>query len=270
MNFVYYDGAFLPENEARIPVTDRGFLFGDGAYATIQVRDGSALYLETHLLRLDQQCRSFGLQMPPLSASLVDELIRINRATEGIWRLKVIISGGDDPAYHLPERMGRALITIKPYVHPPYSLPLRVGIFPHPLNLCHASFKSLAHLNRFYVMEEARRQKVDDCLTLTEKGIVLELAFGNLFWLVHKTLFTPRPTLPLYFGVTITHIIEEAKKEGYQIEEVEMRCEDLPDEGTYFRTSSMGGVLPIGEIGGKQKGAHFERPFFVNCLHEIG
>lgn len=271
MRIVYFEGAFMPETEAKIPITDRGFLFGDGAYATIQVNDGSPRFLTTHLVRLEEQCSAFGLHMPSISSDVVQELIRLNRAEEGIWRLKVIVTGGDQPDYCLPAREGRMLMTLVPYDPPPFK-PLKIGIFPYPFSLCHASFKSLAHLNRFYVMEEARRQGMDDCLTLTETGIVLEAAFGNIFWVVEDRLFTPSRSLPLYFGVTITKVLEKAKEEGYQVEEVELTLEELPDEAAFFRTNSMGGVRPICQIGNK-KGALKERLFKVfshlDCHHQV-
>ncbi len=270
MRIVYFEGAFMPEAEAKIPVTDRGFLFGDGAYATIQVRDGQPSFLETHLVRLEEQCSAFGLHVPPIVPDIVRELIRLNHAEEGIWRLKIIVTGGDRPDYCLPEREGRVLMTLVPYDPPPFK-PLKIGIFPHPFSLCHAYFKSLAHLNRFYVMEEARRQEMDDCLTLTEKGVVLEAAFGNIFWLIEDRLFTPSRSLPLYFGVTITKVLEEAEARGYQVEEVEVRFEELPDEAAFFRTNSMGGVRPVCQIGNK-KGALDERPLewfsHLHCHHQ--
>lgn len=244
MSFVYLEGAFLPKEEARIPLSDRGLLFGDGAYATIRVENGVARYLELHLERLNAQCRSFGLQMPTLEVSAVEELIRLNGAQENTWRLKIVVTGGDDPAYHLPTREGRLFMTLVPYTPAPEKV-LNVGIFPHPFHLCHAQYKSLAHLNRFYVMEEARRQGVDDCLTLTEEGIVLECAFGNICWIVDKTLYTPSRELPLYFGVTITKLIEQKRDEGFNIEEVAIPLKKLPQEGAFFRTNSMGGVRPV-------------------------
>ena len=36
---VYLNGEFLPLEQARIPVMDRGFLFGDGVYEVIPVYD---------------------------------------------------------------------------------------------------------------------------------------------------------------------------------------------------------------------------------------
>ena len=34
---VYLNGAFVPLSEARIPVLDRGFIFGDGIYEVVLV-----------------------------------------------------------------------------------------------------------------------------------------------------------------------------------------------------------------------------------------
>lgn len=248
LNSVYFDGSFLPEDEARIPFTDRGFLFGDGVYATIQVREGVPLFLARHLERLRVQCLSFHLQMPYLDPSLIDKLINLNEATEGIWRLKIVISGGDLPDYRLPHREGRVLAFLNPFPAPS-THPLKMGIFSSPFSVCHASFKSLSHLNRFYVMEEALRQGLDDCITLTEREIVLEASFGNLFWVVGRRLFTPSPELPLYFGVTIENILEIGRSFGFSIEQIKIPLSDLPKEGLYFRTNSMGGIRPIEQIG---------------------
>ena len=34
---IYLNGAYMPLEEARIPVLDRGFIFGDGVYEVIPV-----------------------------------------------------------------------------------------------------------------------------------------------------------------------------------------------------------------------------------------
>lgn len=248
MYTVYYEGDFIPETEASIPISDRGFQFGDGAYATLQVRDGIPLFLEEHLTQLREQCCSFNLAMPAIKQEAIDVLIHSNGALKGIWRMKILITGGDHPEMGLPLREGRSLILLKPFTPQPFKT-LNLGIFPIPYTSCHASFKSLAHLNRFYVMEEANRQGVDDCVTLTESGCLLEAAFGNLFWIKGKTLFTPDPTLPLYFGVTIKKAIELAQDAGFEIEYVRATLAELPLKSVAFRTNTMQGIRPIGQIG---------------------
>ena len=216
MAIVFYEGQFLPEAQVFIPITDRGFQVGDGAFTVIQVRDGTPLFLDTHLERLKRHCQSFNLQMPSVPPETIEELIARNDANVGIWRLKLIITGGDSDSISLPVRTGRVVISLKPFDLPAFK-PLKMGIFPIPYTSCHAAFKSLSHLNRFYVMEEARRLGLDDCVTLTENGHLLEAAYGNLFWVEGKTFTTPDPKLPLSFGVTIRNCVKMAEDLGFEV-----------------------------------------------------
>lgn len=249
MSFVYLEGEFVEEKEAKISVFDRGFQFGDGAYATIQVKEGVPLFLESHLEHLEKQCLSFHLLMPPVSRDTIEELIVRNQAFQGIWRLKIFITGGDSPEMSLPKRAGRVVAILKPFTPEPFKA-LSLGIFSIPYSSCHAPYKSLAHLNRFYVMEEAKRNGLDDCVTLTEKGVLLEASFGNLLWVYEKTVMTPDPSLPLYFGITLKNILNLAKEMGFEIKYVKWSLNELPQEAAAFRTNTMQGIRPIVQING--------------------
>lgn len=248
MGIAYLEGRFVEEGEAKIPISDRGFQFGDGAFSTIQVREGTPLFLESHLEQLKKQCHSFNLKMPEVSREIVEELISVNHAEQGVWRLKILVTGGDSPAVGLPAREGRVAGFVHPFVPDPFKA-LKMGIFSIPYSSCHASFKSLAHLNRFYVMEEAKRQGLDDSVTVTESGKVLEAAFGNLFWVKEKTLMTPDPSLPLYFGVTIKNILAIGSKLGFGVRYLQLPLTELPKECAAFRANTMQGVRPIAQIG---------------------
>ncbi len=53
MSEIYLNGAFLPEEQGRVSVMDRGFVFGDGVYEIIPSYGGHFLRLEQHLDQLD-------------------------------------------------------------------------------------------------------------------------------------------------------------------------------------------------------------------------
>lgn len=247
---VYYDEQFIEQKEAKIPISDRGFLFGDGAYATIQVREGIPLFLEMHLKQLCSQCHSFHIKMPYVDHVMIERLIELNKANRGIWRLKIVVSGGDLSEMALPVRQGRVLIFITPFDSIKKEF-LECTLFSTPFYLCHASFKTLAHLNRFYVMEEAKQKGVDDCVTTTERGILLEASFGNLFWVKGDHVYTPHPSLPLYFGVTIQNVLGLAQKMGYKTELIQLTLSQLPEEALCFRVNTMHGLCPVERIGDK-------------------
>ncbi|MBC7405057.1 MAG: D-amino acid aminotransferase, partial [Cytophaga sp.] len=49
---VYLNGCITPLSEAKIPVLDRGFIFGDGIYEVIPVYDRKMFRADEHMARL--------------------------------------------------------------------------------------------------------------------------------------------------------------------------------------------------------------------------
>jgi D-alanine transaminase len=78
---VYLNGDFLPIEDAKISVLDRGFIFGDGVYEVIPVYSRRAFRLPDHLARLQHSLDSIQLKNP-LSESewgnIIQQLITRN------------------------------------------------------------------------------------------------------------------------------------------------------------------------------------------------
>src|SRR3989338_2886199 len=75
---VYLNGQFMPIEEAKIPVLDRGFIFGDGVYEVIPVYSRRAFRLAEHLKRLQHSLDGIRLPNPHSDAewtALVNKLI---------------------------------------------------------------------------------------------------------------------------------------------------------------------------------------------------
>ncbi|MEE8147960.1 MAG: aminotransferase class IV, partial [Longimicrobiales bacterium] len=54
---IYLNGEYVPAEEARVSVFDRGFLYGDGIYETLRVYGGRVFKLEEHLVRLERSAQ---------------------------------------------------------------------------------------------------------------------------------------------------------------------------------------------------------------------
>src|SRR5258707_8707413 len=61
---IYLNGEFMPIEQARIPVLDRGFIFGDGVYEVIPVYSGHPFRLAEHLRRLQNSLDGIRLSNP--------------------------------------------------------------------------------------------------------------------------------------------------------------------------------------------------------------
>ena len=67
-DLVYLNGDYLPLAEARIPVLDRGFIFGDGVYEMIPVYDRRPFRMDHHLDRLRHSLAGIRLANPHTDA----------------------------------------------------------------------------------------------------------------------------------------------------------------------------------------------------------
>ncbi len=64
MSTVYLNGKFLPIEEARVPVLDRGFIFGDGVYEVVPVYSRVPFRLDEHLARLERSLAAAKIRNP--------------------------------------------------------------------------------------------------------------------------------------------------------------------------------------------------------------
>ncbi|HVN33885.1 MAG TPA: D-amino acid aminotransferase [Casimicrobiaceae bacterium] len=75
---VYLNGQFLPIEDARVPVLDRGFIYGDGVYELIPVYKRRPFRLPQHLARLQHSLDGIRLANPHSEVewtAIVSELI---------------------------------------------------------------------------------------------------------------------------------------------------------------------------------------------------
>ena len=61
---VFLNGKFLPLEEAKIPVLDRGFIFGDGVYELVPVYSRVPFRVDEHLARLERNLAETGIRNP--------------------------------------------------------------------------------------------------------------------------------------------------------------------------------------------------------------
>lgn len=91
-HIAYVNGEFVPEDQARVSIFDRGFLFGDGIYEVTPVIDGRLVDRAAHMARLQRSLGEIRLE-PPVPVEEIDSLqallVQKNSITEGRVYLQV-------------------------------------------------------------------------------------------------------------------------------------------------------------------------------------
>lgn len=250
MGIVFCNGQFVPKSDVTVPFNDRGFLFGDGVFTTLRVCNGTVESVERHLQRLRDHCRYLGIEYPKIDPGWIEELIQRNQALRDVWRMKIIITGGDSPDLDLAVRKhGQLIITLSPY-DSDLPTPYKLTTLPSPVMGSLAHVKSLSYLERLWIKEFAKKREVHDAVTTTGGGVLLEAAFSNIFWRKGEDIFTPGRDLPLLFGISLTVVKEAALALGMKVHEVHATLEDVPQGSQLYLCNAMVGFHPVESIDG--------------------
>lgn len=89
---VYLNGELTPLSEARVPVLDRGFIFGDGVYEVVPIYAGKPFRLPQHLARLARSLDTIGIPNPHTDAqwmALIDRVVQANGLADQMVYIQV-------------------------------------------------------------------------------------------------------------------------------------------------------------------------------------
>jgi branched-subunit amino acid aminotransferase/4-amino-4-deoxychorismate lyase len=208
-------------SEQTISDDDRGYLYGDGLFETVRVRDdGSIRWLGRHVQRLEASGQYFGFEHAQI-ADACDVLRSFEGRKAGLWRLTVTRDSESAPfggngsirerfrEYH--ERERPALGLLRGWYLPDDEL---------------AEHKTTSYLRSVEQLRRARRTGYDDAIALSHDGRLGECAWANIVLVRSGKAFTPevkgllpgvtrRGVLALYdMPVTetsvTTHMLEDA------------------------------------------------------------
>ncbi len=253
---VWLDGSLVPASGARVPAFDRGFLFGDGIYETMLVRNGRPFLLGAHLARLGTSARrmgiclgaSFGKRMAAASSAVV------SANGFGNARLRIVVSRGAGQP-HLAKfatRRPTVLVYAVPYEPPRFRGGIRTILARTVRNDARAAdpaIKTTSMLNLILARREADRAGAYEAVMLNPVGLVAEAISANVFFVKRGILFTPALSVGILAGITRTQVIGLARRAGMRVRTGAFRARDLLAADEVFLTSSTAGVVPVGRIG---------------------
>jgi D-alanine transaminase len=252
---VYVNGAYVPEEEAKISVFDRAFLFGDGVYEVTAVLNRKLVDFEPHLARLDRSLKEIALAAPlshPELRRLHRELIARNNVTEGVVYLE-ITRGAAERDFAYPDETKPTVVAFtqsRPLIENSYAtIGVKVITIPD-LRWNRRDIKSTAMLAQAMGKQEAKLKGAYEAW-MVEDGYVTEGTSSSAFILDAQGVVRTQPLghhiLP---GVTRRAILRLAALEGISLEERPFTVAEALAAREAFMTAASAFVLPIVEIDG--------------------
>lgn len=255
------DGVVTPLGEARIPVLDRGFLYGDSIYEVFRTYEGVPLFFDEHWQRFENSARLIHLELGEVREKLTAD-IRAAISASGapaIGRdvyVRYIVTRGEGPIDLLP-RQGlelRRVVVVKevPQWNPAhYTTGATVAIVEtrrNPHDALDPNIKGGNYMNNVLGVIEASRLHADDCLMLSEAGLVTEASNSNVFFVIDEAIVTPSQKAANLRGLTKAAIHAACKANGIPTEETEITAADAMRATECFLTSATREVMPVAQL----------------------
>jgi D-alanine transaminase len=256
---IYLNGEFMPLEQARVPVLDRGFIFGDGVYEVIPVYSRHPFRLAEHLRRLQASLDGIRLSNPHDDAEwtrLVRRLIELNEpedqslylhVTRGVAKRDHAFPSGVAPTVFM---MSNALVT-----PPRDQVEKGVGAITATDNRwLRCDIKAIALLPNVLLRQLAVDAGCVEAVLLRD-GIMTEGAASNIFVVKDGILLAPPKNNLMLPGITYDVVLELAQADGIKHEVRPVRESELRGADEAWLTSSTKEVLAIVMLDGKTVGA---------------
>ena len=247
----------MPEAEARVPLTDRGWLLGDGLFETMRVANGKLFRWDAHWERLQRGLVFLKIPLPYTSSELQAvawQVLEQNHVTDAI--LRVTVTRGRGTRGYSPRNAGppTLAITLSPLPPKPTGEPLSwrlaTSSFRIPAGDALSAFKTTSKLLNVLARAEAEERGADEALLINTDGEATETAGGNLFWMDRNEVCTV-PEVGLLPGITRGVVLELCASLGLPTRERRIRPAELSRMSGLFLTNSAQGVVPISSLDGR-------------------
>lgn len=260
MSVVYLNGRYLPAEEALVPVTDRGFLFGDGIYEVTPAYRGRFFLLDRHRARMLKGLCELRLDADTSGlAEVHDRLLDENGLTGAeVSYVYVQITRGVAPRTHAFPK-----VSTTPTVYAfasEYTRPTRerwaegFGAVTVPdRRWSRVDIKTINLLPNVLAQQTAVEAGVSDALFVRD-GVALEGAHSNFFAVFGETLVTHPASNVILHGITRGLILELAREEGIEVVEKPIQVEELARAREAFFTGTTTEVRPTVTIDGRPVG----------------
>ncbi len=256
---VYVDGAFVPFEEARIPIMDRGFLFADGIYEVSAVLDGKLVDNEAHLARLERSLSMIRIELPMPLAEIIpiqQQLIEKNNLKEGIVYIEVT-RGVAEREFSFPKGVKPTVVMFtqpKNIIANP-NAETGVPVISVPdIRWQRRDVKSVALLAQVLAKQEAAEKGAYEAI-MVEDGFVTEGGSSSIFIVTKDGKLVTRPlSNAILPGITRQTLMKLAAERQITIEERLFSLKETEDAAEVFLTSASSFVMPIVSIDGKKIG----------------
>ncbi|MCA3510268.1 MAG: D-amino-acid transaminase [Rhodobacter sp.] len=259
---VYVNGTYLPEEDAKISIFDRGFLMADGVYEVTSVLGGKLIDFAGHCKRLARSLSELDMAAPATDDELLAihrELVAVNGVTDGMVYLQITRGAPGDRDFVFPDPATTPPTLVlftqsRPGLagHPAAATGMKVISIPD-IRWGRRDIKTVQLLYPSMGKMMARKAGCDDAW-MVEDGFVTEGTSNNTYIVRGNRIVTRHLSSDILQGITRAAVLRLAAEARMEVEERPFTIEEAKAADEAFFTSASAFVMPVVEIDGAALG----------------
>jgi D-alanine transaminase len=257
MRTVYVNGDYLPENDAKISIFDRGFLMADGVYEVTSVLDGKLIDFDGHAVRLERSLNELEMRSPVTKDELLAihrTLVKVNEIEDGLVYLQITRGSDGDRDFVFPDADTNPTLVLftqrksKPDDNPTALKGIKV-ISIEDVRWGRRDIKTIQLLYPSMGKMMAKNAGADDAW-MTEDGYVTEGTSNNAYIVKGNKIITRGLSNDILHGITRAAVLRFAREAQMDVEERNFTIDEAKEADEAFITSATMFVTPVVELDG--------------------
>ena len=254
----YLNGEFLPLDQAKISVLDRGFIFGDAIYEVIPVYRRKPLRLAAHIARLQRSLDEIRIASPHSDgewAGLIGDLINYSehddqavylQVSRGVAKREFGLLQGVEPT---------VFMLSSPFVSPPQQQIDNgvAAVSQADFRWLRCDIKSTSLLGANMLRQFANDAGGAECV-LFRDGYLTEGSSSNIFVVRNGVLVTPPKSRLILPGITYDLLLELALANGVPTQVRDVAESEVKAADELMLSASLRELLAITQLDGKPVG----------------
>ncbi len=264
---VFLNGQFLALEEAKIPVLDRGFIFGDGVYELVPVYSRVAFRLDEHLARLERSLGETRIRNPYSRSQWRDIIYRLVDAQafddQGVYFQVTRGVAKRDHAFP-KDAEPTVFMMSNPLVTPPKEVVQRgaSAVSAQDNRWLRCDIKSISLVGNCLLRQLSAEEGAVETI-LFRDGRLTEASASNVFVVKQGVILSPAKSNLILPGITYDVVCELARANGLPLELRDVAEAEVRSADELWVSSSSKEVLPVVSLDGRRVGEGRPGPVFA-------
>jgi D-alanine transaminase len=263
---IFLNGKFMPVEDAKVSVLDRGFIFGDGVYELVPVYSRVPFRMDEHLARLERSLAAVRIDNPHSRAQWRDIILQLiakqSFEDQGVYLQVTRGVAKRDHAFP-KDAVPTVFLMSNPLVSPPRDLVERgaAAVSAADDRWLHCNIKSISLIGNCLLRQLSAEAGAAETI-LFRDGILTEASASNVFVVRRGVILSPPKSNLILQGITYDVVVDLVQGAKLPLEFRAVAKEEVLAADELWVTSSSKEVLAIVTLDGKPVGTGKPGPVF--------